>query len=682
MKKKILLTLAIVSILVCALALSVSAADYDTSREVTLDSGEVVSLYDQEGYALTWYMNGETLTSKRTVDLINVNGSGWISYKTDVEGFSGASTVVVANFQEENYASAITNTVTGFDITYRYSTNLEYIFFADEITRFNQWYTFSETTKLKVAEFTENSQLTSFLQYMFHKAKALKSFYVPDGVTAIPRSDSASSYGFFYEVTTLESVTFGKDSKLTFVGASAFLKCAGLKELTLPDSVTTVESNAIRETGIVNSPFTQNSQLTSLGNNVFYKCTSLDNVIIPKGLTETQNETSNSGGLFNGCTALTTVTFAEGSQMTFIGSRTFKDCSSLVNINLPEGLEKIGGNAFSSTGLVDIKIPNTVKTIANHAFAWCTSLEVIRMGDGFQYFNNTGDNSFTYSTGNVKEIYIPKSFYATAPDTSLGYQVSYAFHGASANCKFFYCGTADEFATAKANFLTQKSATSNNGNFLNAPVITYSEYLANPDDYATGRYVVCEYNRCSAFYENEHVGEEKLVFKGEKLLSSANVCVICTRCNKTETTDTKDALFTNKGYSKSIDGVIMQGFAINKNLVDFYEEWLGTINYGLVAGVYSYVDGEETKYVHQAGELLTLNEGNVVANEKVATVSFDQKPEYDVFEMKLKGLTGDLASTEVFCCAYVVYGNTIYYINNNVVTEGNAGTAVSIGDIQ
>ena len=158
----------------------------------------------------------------------------------------------------------------------------------------------------------------------------------------------------------------------------------------------------------------------------------------------------------------------------------------------------------------------------NHAFAWCTSLEVIRMGASFQYFNNTGDNSFTYNTGNVKEIYIPKSFYEAAPTTT--YQVSYAFHGASANCKFFYCGTVDDFATAKENFLTQTSATSNNGSFLNATVITYSQYLANPDNYATGRYVICDYSACDAFYKGVHS-------EGDTVNGSACYLADCSRCN-------------------------------------------------------------------------------------------------------------------------------------------------------
>jgi hypothetical protein len=165
-------------------------------------------------------------------------------------------------------------------------------------------------------------------------------------------------------------------------------------------------------------------------------------------------------------------------------------------------------------------------------------------------------------------------------------------------------------------------------------------------------------------------------------LTDANVCVECSRCLKETVTDTKNALFANKGYSKSIYGQIIQGFAINKTDFQFYKDNFGDIKYGLVAGVYSYQDGEETKYVHQGGELLALENGSLVAKNKVATVSFDDKIDYDVFEMRVGGLVDDLATTKLFCCAYVVAKDTIYYITNEKTYEGSVQGAVSILEIE
>ena len=678
--KKILFSIIFAALITCLFVIGVSASSYDTSRKVTLDDNTECALYDADGYALTWYMNGTTLTSKRTIDLINVNSSGWISYKTDVEGFGGASNVVVANFQEPKYEGNVANKIVGFNITYRYSTVLEYIYFADEITKFNQWYTFSATTKLKVAEFTENSQLTSFLQYMFHEATALKSFYVPAGVSSIPTGDG-NKYGYMYGCTALESVTFGENSQLTFVGKNAFMKCTSLTELTLPDSVTTVENNIVRESGIINSPFTENSRCTSFGMNIFYKCASLENVIIPKGITQTQDETNNDGGLFDRCTSLTTVTFAKGSECTFIGTRTFNGCSSLVNINLPDTVETLGAYVFSGcSSLKEITIPNSVVTIKSHAFMGCTSLEVIRMGASFAYFNNTGDNSFTYNAGNVKEIYIPKSFYATVPETT--YQVSYAFYGASANCKFFYCGTVAEFEIAKANFLTQTSATKENSKFLNATVITYANYLKEPTKYESGRYVICEYNTCAAFYDDSHNVEKindcqgkcsrcpqtvvledaihtsSWVFTdvdGNEMNVSLEILAsyVCKFCKTVEEKENIPTIFLPIGYSKPEDGDPSLGYevSINHKSLNRYEELSGeTVQYGLLAGV-------TTK--ESNGTPISIDEEGKLQVESNAVIVNMTGSDYTNVEIKIAGIN---ASTVLYCNAYAVIGANVSYV--------------------
>ena len=109
MKKRLIILAVLVVTLMCALAITVSAAGYDTTRKVKLDNGTEVALYDADGNALTWYYDGSELVSAKTVDVISVNGSGWITYKSPVS----AANVVVANFQDPDYASKITNKVSG-----------------------------------------------------------------------------------------------------------------------------------------------------------------------------------------------------------------------------------------------------------------------------------------------------------------------------------------------------------------------------------------------------------------------------------------------------------------------------------------------------------------------------------------------------------------------------------------
>ena len=357
----------------------------------------------------------------------------------------------------------------------------------------------------------------------------------------------------------------------------------------LPDTLTTTVTNQFRCTSKLKIvDVTKNSNWTTMGQYCFYYATGLTEFYYPSKVKTTPgagNDGSNgTAATFSHCTSLKSLYFYDNSEVETFGDACFTSCTSLETVVLPNTITSLPGNVFSGcTSLKEISLPNSIVTIANHAFAWCSSLKVIRLGASFAYFNNTGDNSFTYLTGNVEEIYLPKTFYATAPDTSLGYQVSYAFHGASSNCKFFYCGTTAEFETAKANFLTQKSATSNNGSFINATVITYAEYLANPNNYATGRYVICGYNTCDAFYDEKHdLGEvnscmavatcdrecgfsvtpdfeghsvvETLVYANGFDKSGVYNCICenaeyCTAIEGYALNETKDPIITFKGYS-------------------------------------------------------------------------------------------------------------------------------------
>lgn len=49
---------------------------------------------------------------------------------------------------------------------------------------------------------------------------------------------------------------------------------------------------------------------------------------------------------------------------------------------LPSGLEKIGLFAFHNTGLANVKLPASLREIAQGAFAMCECLRTVEFGDG------------------------------------------------------------------------------------------------------------------------------------------------------------------------------------------------------------------------------------------------------------------------------------------------------------
>ena len=81
---------------------------------------------------------------------------------------------------------------------------------------------------------------------------------------------------------------------------------------------------------------------------------------------------------FAGCSSLTSVDFAEGSQVSAIGDYTFCNCKNLREIRLPEGIEAIGSFAFwNCDGLKEIGLPESLKTLGYRALCYCDGLTEI-----------------------------------------------------------------------------------------------------------------------------------------------------------------------------------------------------------------------------------------------------------------------------------------------------------------
>jgi len=116
---------------------------------------------------------------------------------------------------------------------------------------------FSHSQNLKRVEFAENSRLTDIGSYSH--CKSLTEIKIPDSVKTIGYAAFGNS--------GIESVTFGKDSKLETIEVAAFMGCGWLKSIILPDSVTKIGNHAFNGTEMraIYVP----STLSSFGEGVF-----------------------------------------------------------------------------------------------------------------------------------------------------------------------------------------------------------------------------------------------------------------------------------------------------------------------------------------------------------------------------------------------------------------------------
>lgn len=99
--------------------------------------------------------------------------------------------------------------------------------------------------------------------------------------------------------------------------------------------------------------FAPGSMLEKIGPDGF--CGSgIENIIIPKNVSEIQERA------FENCQSLKKVIFEKGNRLMTVGDSIFRGCKSLVEICLPEGL----------------------KSIEKYAFLGCESLKGIQLPDG------------------------------------------------------------------------------------------------------------------------------------------------------------------------------------------------------------------------------------------------------------------------------------------------------------
>ena len=135
---------------------------------------------------------------------------------------------------------------------------------------------------------------------------------------------------------------------------------------------------------------------------------SIEKVVIDEGVTTICDYA------FDGCTNLINVTIP--NSLTSIGHWVFSNCEKLMYIKIPEGVSSIGAFAFfGCIGLINITIPNSVTTIGSRAFAYCTSLTNVTVESENEYyssdengvlFNKAKTEIVQYPAGNINNTYI------------------------------------------------------------------------------------------------------------------------------------------------------------------------------------------------------------------------------------------------------------------------------------
>lgn len=208
-----------------------------------------------------------------------------------------------------------------------------------------------------------------------------------DGKTVISLEET------FQDCAGLQEITI--PNTITEIGSSAFCSCTGLKAVIIPDSVTCIRYYAFQDcSGLTSVTLSEN--LTSIGMSAFEDCTGLKSITIPNSVTVIGNSA------FSHCSGLKEVTLSQ--NLTKISDCTFVGCSGLTSVILPNSVTTIEGDYSNINGafgdcknLSKVLIPDTVVSIGIGAFQGCSKLTIYG-NDGMpsKEYAETNDIPFDY----------------------------------------------------------------------------------------------------------------------------------------------------------------------------------------------------------------------------------------------------------------------------------------------
>lgn len=245
----------------------------------------------------------------------------------------------------------------------------------------------------------------------FASNTSVKEVILPDSVTSI--EDSA-----FMGCAHLESIRLS--SKLSNIGVRAFANCLSLKAVELPAETFSIGDYAFFNCGMLKAVELP-TKMIKYGKYVFAECKELESVTIPYTMTYVPE------GMFNKCTSLKSVTFPNTvekiskcafmdctsleavdfkSKLTVIEEQAFSDCKALTELVIPEGVKELGARAFAAcSSISSLSLPSTLETIPNECFVDCSSLKNATLSEGIEFIQTSAFSSCT----SLAEITLPST---------------------------------------------------------------------------------------------------------------------------------------------------------------------------------------------------------------------------------------------------------------------------------
>ena len=380
-------------------------------------------------YAHNLYLNGKLVTDLVIPDSVTSIGYDAFSNCKSLTSVTIGNNVTSIGYGAFSACTSLTNVTIGNSVTsigeyaFQNCTSLTSVAIGNSVTSIGK-YAFEGCYGLTSVAI--GNSVTSIGEYAFNRCFKLTIITIPNSVTSI-------GYGAFNGCTSLQYNVYDNakyldiaenpyvvlieptDTSITaceihpetkVIYNNAFSDCKNLRNITIPDSVTSIGNGAFYGCNSLTSVTIPDS-VTNIGTSAFYGCTSLTSVTIPDSVTNIGTSA------FYGCTSLTSITIPD--SVTSIGYRAFQGCTALTSVYITD-LAKwcaisfddydanplyYARNLYLNGKLVtDLVIPDSVTSIGKYAFYNCSNLTSVTFANTSRWYrtNTQGASSGTNMT--------------------------------------------------------------------------------------------------------------------------------------------------------------------------------------------------------------------------------------------------------------------------------------------
>lgn len=705
MKKRILLTLCIVAMLACALAIFVSAEAPDMYIEFGArfpGSEKYITVYTENAEkSSNPQINFETYKFYSDPDFINeVDMSTATGIDFSVAKTHGCSSSAPTRMTKPS--SPFINCVevkwflSGFP-TISYSkaffsgwTGLKYIDFGNATAIADNTF---EGCGLE--EVTIPATITSIGGSAFKNCTSLKSVKIEGVITKFGNGSTFSG------CTALEEVELAEGTKI--IAQSMFNGCKALTGIELPSTITEIQSNA----------FMNCTQLKAISlpdniTSIFYKalrgCSNLQAVYLPANL----------------------VSLGKSSGNTAADWGVFYDSPNVYFVNEPFNV--LSGNDFVMPQKPDVYyMPKNMTVLGNSEFQGCNNLNSVIVfptgitsaadcKQGAFYCENRSNPVTVVFLGDVSSLIIRQnnnsyrniSFMFAHPNdksvTDVGLTIGAANNAYQANSYAYFCASnvVYDLSTYKAtngqvHIVSETDYTKTENTSSTQPHITDSRKESGyVEADCLNNSAVIKYCFCGAISEkideeNTALGHEFDVENGAKILSinyedyfyNGDKATKCARCDAKEEVKVNPIINGFKGFSTKENGDgITFGYYIDENALTLFESINQIkLEFGFVVAVKSFVIGDAP--LKADGTVAETNRGSIIK-----IVASSETTSYAGYDFKLTGawdqmvdLNGDgnvetdIKDVEFYMAGYVFDG-ALNYIQSESSTSSSVDAIV------